>query len=255
MKRAGLVGYVAVIVLVVMAGGAHAVWDEYLSAPRPRALALPDDLIPLDSPLGRRLLAESGHRADYDELAGSFVPQTRKAYCGVASAITVLNAAGVADAPRDPRAVFAPPNARLSPLNASFRGMSLNGLAGLLRAHGAQVDVVFASTTDPASFRQRARENLGREGDYLLVNYQRADLGQVRMGHISPVAAYHAPSDRLLILDVAAHRYPPVWADLDKVWTAMRAPLNTQTATTRGYLVVRGAHTVSAASPVGFDQR
>lgn len=253
MKRAGLVGLFAVVLIAVV-GGAGAVWNEYLRAPAPRMLALPGDLIPLDSPLGRRLLAES-ERADHDELTGSFVPQTRKAYCGVASAITVLNAAGIADAPRDPRALFAYPHAGPGPLKTSFKGMSLNGLAGLLRAHGAQVDVVFASATDRASFRQRARENLRREGDYLLVNYQRADLGQVRIGHISPVAAYHAPSDRLLILDVAAHRYPPVWADLDKVWTAMRAPLNKKTTTTRGYLVVRGAHTVSAASPVGFDRR
>lgn len=254
MKRAGLVGWVAVV-LIAVAGGAGAVWNEYLRAPTPRILALPDDLIPLDSPPGRRLLAESGHRADYDELIGSFVPQTRKAYCGVASAITVLNAAGVADAPRDPRAVFAPPDAGLSPLKASFRGMSLSGLAGLLRAHGAHVDVVFASATDPASFRREARANLGREGDYLLVNYQRADLGQLRMGHISPIAAYHAPSDRLLILDVATHRYPPVWVDLDKVWTAMRTPLNAKTATTRGYLMVRGVRTASTASPVGADRR
>jgi hypothetical protein len=43
------------------------------------------------------------------------------------------------------------------------------------------------------------------------VNYQRGALGQKESGHISPLAAYNAASDRFLILDVAAYKYPPVW--------------------------------------------
>jgi hypothetical protein len=102
------------------------------------------------------------------------------------------------------------------------------------------VTVVKASDTDVDAFRQAARANLGSEGDYLLVNYGRKHLGQTPSGHISPLAAYHAPSDRLLILDVAAHKYPPVWARLDEVWEAMNAPLNPETTLTRGYVVVHG---------------
>ncbi|MGX5731485.1 phytochelatin synthase family protein [Pseudoxanthomonas beigongshangi] len=238
MKR-GVVVRVVVALTLGLAAGAGMAWNEYLRKPAPEALALPDTLIPLASPEGQRLLAESGHRTDYDELMASFVPQTRKAYCGVASAITVLNAAGVDGAPRSASALFAPAGVRLSPLKVSFSGMSLRALAELLRAHGADAEAFPASATDLASFRDLARANLGREGDYLLVNYQRDQLGQVRMGHISPVAAYHGPSDRLLILDVAAHKYPPVWADLDHVWQAMRAPLNARTTTTRGFVVVR----------------
>jgi len=246
MKREVLIGMAVAGLLALAAAGA--VWNEYLRKPPPESLALPAGLIPLNSPQGRRLLAESASRADYDELIASFVPQTRKAYCGVASAITVLNAAGIERAPGNPRAVFAPTDVSLNPLKASFTGMSLRGMADLLRAHGARVEVFPASTTDVASFRRLARANLGQEDDYLLVNYQRTHLGQARMGHISPLAAYHAPSDRLLILDVAAHKYPPVWADLDQVWQAMRAPLNARTTTTRGFIVVHGVDTGAVAS-------
>lgn len=248
MKRRVVVGMTVVLALA-LATGAGAVWNEYLRKPAPGMLALPTGLVPLASSEGQRLLAESDHRADYDELMASFVPQTRKAYCGVASAITALNAAGIDDAPRDAAALFAPAEVRLKPMKVSFSGMSLRALAGLLRTHGADVEVFPASATNVASFRELARANLGREGDYLLVNYQREHLGQVRMGHISPIAAYHAPSDRLLILDVAAHRYPPVWAELDQVWRAMHAPLNARTTTTRGFVVVRRNDARASASP------
>ncbi len=239
MKRRVVAGLtIAGVLALAVCGGA--LWNEYLRMPASAPLALPATLVPLASPEGQRLLAESDRRADYGALSASFVPQTRKAYCGVASAITVLNAAGIDDAPRDPEALFAPADVPLNPLKVSFSGMSLRGLAGLLRAHGADAEMFPASATDKSAFRELARANLGREGDYLLVNYQRAGLGQERMGHISPVAAYHAPSDRLLILDVASHKYPPVWADLDEVWEAMRAPLDPETTTTRGFIVVRG---------------
>ena len=60
------------------------------------------------------------------------------------------------------------------------------------------------------------------------------------MGHISPIAAYDEQSDRVLVLDVAAHKYPPTWIETETMWNAMRAPLNPQTKTTRGYLVMHG---------------
>ena len=43
------------------------------------------------------------------------------------------------------------------------------------------------------------------------MNYLRKAIGQERGGHISPLAAYDAKSDRFLILDVARYKYPPVW--------------------------------------------
>ena len=244
MKRL-IAGFVVAAGMILLAGAGSA-WNEYLRAPPAESLPLPPDLVPLDSPAGQALLAESDATADYAGLLDNFVAQSRKAYCGVASAVTTLNAAGTPNAPLDERALFAHPAVDAHPLKVSFIGMSLGEFGELLRAHGAEVTVVKASSTDVAAFRRTARANLGRDGDFLLVNYQREHLGQSPSGHISPVAAYHARSDRLLILDVAAHKYPPVWARLDEVWAAMNAPLNPQTSTTRGYVIVRAPPMPSA---------
>jgi len=49
------------------------------------------------------------------------------------------------------------------------------------------------------SFRTIARQNLQTPHDFILVNYERAVLGQTKSGHISPLAAYDDQTDRLLI--------------------------------------------------------
>ena len=218
--------------------GMGVVWNEYLHTPPVELHQLPSNLIALNSPAGQALLAESDAIADYDELRANFVAQSRKSYCGVASAVMVLNAANATGAPLDQRTIFANPSIGLHPLKVSFRGMSLLELGDLLRAHGAKVTVVRASSTDVDAFRREIRENLSREGDYLLINYGREYLGQTQSGHISPIAAYHVQSDRLLVLDVAANKYPPAWVRLQEVWEAMSAPLNAKTSITRGFIVI-----------------
>ncbi len=229
---------VAVITAVAIAAGGGTVWHRYLRTPPTHLEPLPANLIALDSPAGQTLLAGSDAVADYDDLVEHFVPQSRRAYCGVASALTALNAAETTPAPLDQAALFADPDVDAHPLKVSFVGMSLNDLGALMRAHGARVEIVHASEVDLEGFRRRLRQNLAREGDFLLVNYGREHLGQPPMGHISPVAAYHAGSDRLLVLDVAAYRYPPTWVAVEDMWKAMRAPLNAETTRTRGFLVM-----------------
>ena len=51
----------------------------------------------------------------------------------------------------------------------------------------------------------------------MLVNYQREVLGQRRVGHISPVAAYDQASDSVLILDTATYNYPATWVPLARL--------------------------------------
>ena len=228
----------AVFSAVAIAAGGGTVWHRYLRTPSTHLEPLPAHLIALDSPAGQALLAGSDAVADYDDLVEHFVPQSRRAYCGVASALTALNAADAMATPLDQTTLFAHAGVGAHPLKVSFTGMSLNELGALMHAHGARVEIVHASEADLQSFRRQVRQNLAREGDFLLVNYGREHLGQPPMGHISPVAAYHAGSDRLLVLDVAAHRYPPTWVAVEDMWKAMRAPLNAETTRTRGFLVV-----------------
>src|SRR5690242_18095461 len=64
-------------------GGAFA-WNKYLRMPSPESLPMPAHLIALDSSAGQKLLARAD-AADFDALVANFTPQTRRAYCGVAS--------------------------------------------------------------------------------------------------------------------------------------------------------------------------
>jgi len=58
------------------------------------------------------------------------------------------------------------------------------------------------------------------------------------IGHFSPVGAYDAGSDRVLMLDVYKKDYEPVWAPLPRLAKAM-ATLSRKTGEPRGYALVK----------------
>lgn len=238
MKRLLPISSIALFALLVL--GSVLVWNKYFRPPAIDLLPLPENLIALESPVGRKLLAESEFVADYDPLAANFVIQSRPAYCGVASSVIALNALRT-QKPRLDQSTFFTNSVRQikDPLQVSLTGMSLRQLGELLRAHGAEASVVYASDTDIDTFRTIAQRNLMTNGDFVLVNYQRAELEQVEMGHISPLAAYHAETDRFLVLDVAAYKYPPVWVSTKELWDAMNSPLGESSSRTRGFVVIR----------------
>jgi hypothetical protein len=117
--------------------------------------------------------------------------------------------------------------------------MTLEALGGLLAAHGAEVTVHHADSFDAAAFREVVARNLARPGDYLIVNYQRQALGQAASGHISPLAAYDADSDMVLVMDTASYRYPQTWVPLEALVGAM-ATIDTESEAMRGYVEVTG---------------
>ena len=45
----------------------------------------------------------------------------------------------------------------------------------------------------------------------IIAAYSRKELLQTGDGHYSPIGGYHAPTDSVLILDVARFKYPPHW--------------------------------------------
>lgn len=222
------------LTLVVAATGLVG-WLAF-SVPGAEALPLPDPLVSATTPQGRRLLAQSTARADHMPLTAAFEPQQRRAFCGVASAVVVLNALRPTR-PRLTQDLFF--SDWPSELKVSFQGMSLRELAAVLRQHGADARAVFAQDTSLQAFRAVAMANLSHAGDYVLVNYERGALGQREGGHISPLAAYTASSDQFLLLDVAAHRYPPTWVSAAALWRAMNT-LDRASGDSRGFVLVRG---------------
>ena len=232
MARPGRIVGAVVAGLVLLLGGA--IWDIAFRVPSPHRLPLPPSLISAESSTGTQLLAHSAFTADEADLNRFFEAQSRAAYCGVASSVIVLNALRPGTTLTQ-SSVF--PNVSTE-LRTTFGGMTLAQLAELLRSNSATVSMTYASDSNIEAFRRIARQNLQTPHDFMLVNYERAALGQTKSGHISPLAAYDDQSDRLLILDVAAYRYPPVWVTTPDLWNAMNT-LDPDSNHTRGFVTVR----------------
>ena len=74
---------------------------------------------------------------------------------------------------------------------------------------------------------------------YVIVNYLRRAIGQERGGHISPLAAYDADTDRFLILDVSRYKYPPVWVGAAELFAAMNTIADPDSDNkTRGFVLI-----------------
>ncbi|MGG6269098.1 phytochelatin synthase family protein [Leptolyngbya sp. AN03gr2] len=208
------------------------------SPPSVHRLSLPSNLIGLDSPLGQQLLAESRTKQDYAILAQQFQTQKLRAYCGVASAVTVLNALKPSVPPFNQDTFFTPQAEKIrSSYAVAFMGMSLEQLAALLKSHEVRVETHHASDTTLEQFRTQVKANLARDRDFVVVNYERAGIGQTKGGHISPISAYHEKSDRFLIKDVSSYKYPLVWVSASDLWKAMNTH-DFSTNRTRGYLLI-----------------
>ena len=223
------------------------------AAAEAQTLPLPDALIDLRSDEGERLLEESDAREAFVPLSVNFVTQKTQAYCGVASIVMVLNALQL-PAPAvpdyDPYRTFTQDNVLNDRTDAILprsvlaeRGMTLDQLGALLAEHPVKVEVHHAADATLDSFRAAARDHLGREGHFVILNYLRKAIGQEKGGHISPLAAYDAESDRFLILDVSRYKYPPVWVSASALFDAMNTTDADNQNKTRGYVLIEGAAT------------
>lgn len=212
----------------------------------PNTLAAP---IPLATPEGLRLLSSSHARSDYGSLAQEFLTQATLTYCGVASSVMVLNSLRL-PAPEVPgygtyrfwtqENLWSGTDSTVvvSADQVQRQGMTLIELATLLRSHGLRVEAIHGQELTLARFRKRLQKSLNNPADRLLVNYDRKALGQKGGGHISPVAAYHAASDQVLILDVSRYRYPTVWVPLQDLWQAIRT-VDPGSGKSRGMVLIR----------------
>jgi hypothetical protein len=208
---------------------------------------LPPTLVALDSPEGQRLFEEADARADYWALSEQYVTQRSGNFCGVASGVMVLGALQV-PAPTDEQ-IGSPIFTQEDFFNDCARrvlsptlmpGMTIDQLVDLLQCHPAKASAVHAADTTLADFRAEAAKNLATAGDYIVVNYDRAGVGQEHMGHISPLGAYDTKTDRFLLFDVARYKYPPVWVEATALFSAMSTD-DFVSGKTRGFVEVTAA--------------
>jgi hypothetical protein len=213
-------------------------------------LPLPEALIALDSDRGERLLFESEAMAAYWPLSMQFVTQKTQTFCGVATLVMVLNALDVpapATPEIEPFRTFTQDNVlnekteKILPQEIlAKQGMTLDQIGQFLGAYAVKADVRHAADSSVDEFRTRATQHLAAPDRYVIVNYLRRAIGQERGGHISPLAAYDADTDRFLLLDVSRYKYPPVWVEADDLFGAMNTPDTDNENRTRGFVLVSG---------------
>lgn len=219
---------------------------------------LPQPLIAFASPQGREMLAQamaSGDAAAFFPLVSHLHTQAEPAWCGFGTLVTVLNALEI-----DPGRAWKG-NWRFfgeellicckSLELAAAEGLTLAEVGCLAQCNGGAVALCHAAPGGLDKFRESLLASVrAPAGPFMVANYDREALGQTGSGHFSPLAAWHAPSDHVLVLDVARFKYPPHWVPVSALWRAMES-IDPATGESRGYLVIDKATTAQA--PVGLD--
>ena len=219
----------------------------YIFVPSSFAAVEAEPVIYWDSQAGKALRAHILPDADYWELIPTFAMQETQSYCSVASAITVLNAMPIkkpVDPTYAPYSYFTQRNyftdeviKIISPQAVLAMGMTREQMTKTLIAQGVHAKSVAGDTLSENELRTLLKNTLVNDGQYVLANYLRAILGQVGGGHWSVLAAYDAQSDRVLILDVAKYKYPPVWVSVNMLRQAI-ASLDSASNQARGLVIV-----------------
>lgn len=200
-----------------------------------------------NSAAGKTLRARIPADADYWQLSTTFALQSNQTYCSVASAVTVLNAMPVrkpVDPVYAPNAYFTQSNyftpdviKVISPQTVLAMGMTRQQMTETLARHGVKSKTIAGDALNDQGLRSLLRKTLGDDGRFVLVNYLRESLGQEGGGHWSVLAAFDAPSDSVLILDVAKYKYAPVWVGISTLRQAI-ATIDTTSNKARGLVIV-----------------
>jgi hypothetical protein len=211
-----------------------------------QTLPLPPTLTPLTSHQGQRLLRESQAQDDFIPLTSQFVTQENQAFCGVASAVMVLNALGgpAPFAPEWKRNYFTQNNLFNAQTEAIIprqqierQGLTLAQLTAILASHSVNAELHYGSALSLNTFRSIVSRNLKQLGNFVVVNYSRRAIGEEGGGHISPLAAYNTNADKILILDVSRYKYPSVWVKTKDLWEAIKT-VDPVSQKTRGIMLV-----------------
>lgn len=215
-------------------------------------------------------LGNSGYRADFPRLASQFQNQTDRFSCGPVTGAIVLNALRIGKTdilPKtgfdekyrthlgkdyDPRVARYTPKSFMSekaqkikswgeiygqPKNGkSDFGIPIRKLHKVFLTHGVKSKL---RIVNKELSNQRVKEelisNLGRAGDYVVVNYKRSVLGQKGEGHFSPLGAYDENTDSFLIMDVNSSQHNWAWVKANHLISAMRT---LAAGENRGYLLI-----------------
>ena len=219
--RVGILAASSLLCVLIYATYVHVERALFIAHVRYAQLPLPEGLIELDSRMGRQLMERSKHKADLKRLKHFYTSQIYLSYCGVATGVMSSNALLHRTEYTQSDWFNGLPGDVHSAYETFFGGMTLQQFEHLMIARGFRTTRLHGNQLSLDEFRDRVIRNMLNDKDVLVINYHRPVLNQKGGGHFSPIAAYDQQTERVLILDVAQHKYPPVWAQLDQVWKAL----------------------------------
>jgi Phytochelatin synthase len=159
--------------------------------------------------------------------------QVNGAFCGPAAVVNLFQSLGIDQYNQDN--LFE--KAEVSYWKARVMGLTLDELAGLIRANAALEVTVLRDLT-----REAFRAHLRRANDpayRYLINFSRQPLFGVDIGHHSPLGGYLEESDLVFVLDVL-EVYQPFLVSADRLYAALDT-VDSETGQKRGLLAVRAA--------------
>lgn len=222
---------------------------------------------------GRQIIAKSKYNNDFYQLINFFEPQINPTYCGIATAVIILNAINYGTIENQPDLSIHKPledgggiikfnlysqinflsegtdkikDRKIinyqQPLQSTKKfdpGLNLQDFATIItKIHGLKTRIYFVETFNDKSidhFRETLKDVLQDETRFLVANFDGYLIDNKTSGHISPIVAYDQDSDRLLILDVATHKNKWQWVDLTKFYKAMHSR---DGASYRGFILI-----------------
>ena len=189
---------------------------------------LPPPAIAFSSPSGKDKLKRSLSKGDaeiYFRVSEAFRTQDEPAFCGLGTLVTALNALEV-----DPGQIWKGSwrwyAESLLDCCVDLDDIKQNGIGWdefccLARCQGLKVDAHRAEVSSVDTFRSAVRRTCASDTAILCMAYSRGAFGQAGDGHYSPIGAFDAESDHVLIMDVARFKHPPHWVPLEKMFESM----------------------------------
>lgn len=203
--------------------------------------------IPLEYGPATEMLAESENLDKFWTLFRYFDSQITPTFCGVASATMILNALDVSDPKNNPPSTrygtqeqrfFTEAVSEIIDIEAVRKGgLALGELEVALKTFEIEVQAYHASDVDIDTFRLMMQNAFAEPRTYIIVNYNRQELGQKGSGHHSPIGAYNSKEDRVLILDVNRRYLPSVWVKTEVLFNAMKS-VDSSSGISRGFIII-----------------
>jgi glutathione-S-conjugate glycine hydrolase len=205
------------------------------------------DPLYLPTPMGTERFGRSAVNPSVLKVLGYAETESRQTFCGPTSLAIAMNSLGVND-PTPPslfpwhlvtqETVFTPANLAVkSYAEVDRSGLMLDQLARFATNLKLSASVLHAADLSAADMRARLITAIGQPDSRVIVNFNRASLGQEGEGHFSPLVAYDPTSDSFLILDVARYKYPPAWVAFKDLDISMRT-VDPDSGLSRGVLIV-----------------